>query len=87
VELTTIHAFIQRPVSDPDLSPETIAAAHHISLRLLHKLFSEEGETVAGWIRTRRLEGVPPGRRFGDHRCRQRGLRGARRRRFGARER
>jgi AraC-like DNA-binding protein len=56
--LTTIHAFIQRHMGDPDLSPETIAAAHHISLRLLHKLFNEEGETVAGWIRTRRLEGT-----------------------------
>ena len=56
--LTSIHAFIQRHMSDPDLSPEMIAAAHHISLRLLHKLFSEEGETVAGWIRTRRLEGT-----------------------------
>jgi AraC-like DNA-binding protein len=56
--LTAIHAFIQRHMSDPDLSPETIATAHHISLRLLHKLFNEEGETVAGWIRTRRLEGT-----------------------------
>jgi AraC-like DNA-binding protein len=56
--LTSIHAFIQQHISDPGLSPETIAAAHHISLRLLHKLFSEDGETVAGWIRARRLEGT-----------------------------
>ncbi len=55
--LTRIHAFIQRRLGDPELSPEMIAAAHHISLRLLHKLFSEDGETVAGWIRARRLEG------------------------------
>jgi AraC-like DNA-binding protein len=34
-----------------------IAAAHHISVRLLHKLFQEQGQTVAGWIRARRLEG------------------------------
>lgn len=56
--LTSIHAFIQQHMGDPGLSPEMIAAAHHISLRLLHKLFNEEGETVAGWIRTRRLEGT-----------------------------
>lgn len=56
--LTSIHAFIQRRMGDPELSPEMIAEAHHISLRLLHKLFNEEGETVAGWIRARRLEGT-----------------------------
>ncbi|MET8142711.1 helix-turn-helix transcriptional regulator [Sphaerisporangium sp. NPDC005288] len=33
-----------------------IAAAHHISLRYLNKLFHAEGRTVAGWIRERRLE-------------------------------
>ena len=33
-----------------------IAAAHHISLRSLHQLFHDEGLTVAGWIRRRRLE-------------------------------
>ena len=33
-----------------------IAAAHHISLRSLHQLFHDEGLTVAGWIRQRRLE-------------------------------
>jgi AraC-like DNA-binding protein len=54
--LTSIHDFIQRHLGDPELSPAAIAAAHHISLRLLHKLFSEQGETVAGWIRARRLE-------------------------------
>jgi AraC-like DNA-binding protein len=55
--LTSIHAFIQQHTGDAELSPEMIAAAHHISLRLLHKLFNEQGETVADWIRTRRLEG------------------------------
>jgi AraC-like DNA-binding protein len=54
---TQIHAFIQQHLGDPDLCPATIAAAHHISVRLLHKLFQEQGQTVAGWIRQRRLEG------------------------------
>ena len=54
--LTRIQAFIQQRLGDPELSPGVIAAAHHISLRYLHKLFQEQGTTVAGWIRQRRLE-------------------------------
>ena len=53
---TTVQAFIQRHLGDPRLSPGMIAAAHHISLRSLHQLFHDEGLTVAGWIRRRRLE-------------------------------
>jgi AraC-like DNA-binding protein len=56
VLLTRIQAFVQQRLGDPELSPGTIAAAHHISLRYLHKLFQEQGMTVAGWIRQRRLE-------------------------------
>ena len=33
-----------------------IAAANHISLRYLHKLFEPQPSTVAGFIRERRLE-------------------------------
>jgi AraC-like DNA-binding protein len=54
--LTTVQAFIQRHLGDPRLSPAMIAAAHHMSLRSLHQLFHDEGVTVAGWIRQRRLE-------------------------------
>lgn len=54
--LTTIQAFIQQHLGDPQLSPAMIAAAHHISLRSLHQLFHDQGVTVAGWIRQRRLE-------------------------------
>jgi AraC-like DNA-binding protein len=54
--LIRIQAFIQQRLGDPELSPAMIAAAHHISLRYLHKLFQEEGTTVAVWIRQRRLE-------------------------------
>jgi AraC-like DNA-binding protein len=37
-----------------------IAAAHHISLSYLHRIFQQrsQGETVAAWIRNRRLEGA-----------------------------
>jgi AraC-like DNA-binding protein len=55
--LTTVQAFIHQHLGDPDLSPAAIAAAHHVSLRSLHQLFHDEGLTVAGWIRRRRLEG------------------------------
>jgi AraC-like DNA-binding protein len=54
--LTTVQAFIQQHLGDPQLSPATIAAAHHLSLRSLHQLFHDEGLTVASWIRRRRLE-------------------------------
>jgi AraC-like DNA-binding protein len=54
--MAQIHAFIRENLGDPGLTPDTIAAAHHISLRYLHKLFHEEGHTVARWIHERRLE-------------------------------
>jgi AraC-like DNA-binding protein len=54
--LTTVQAFIQQNLGDSGLTPAAIAAAHHISLRSLHQLFHDEGLTVAGWIRQRRLE-------------------------------
>ncbi|MGW0285353.1 AraC-like ligand-binding domain-containing protein [Streptomyces sp. NPDC003236] len=54
--LREIHAFIQQHLSDPALSPGAVAAAHHISLRTLHRLFQDQDTTVAGWIRARRLE-------------------------------
>lgn len=55
-QLAQIYAFIQQNLGDPNLTPDAIAAAHHISLRYLHKLFSEQGHTVAAWIRERRLQ-------------------------------
>ena len=53
---TAVQAFIQGHLGDPRLSPAMIAAAHHMSLRSLQQLFHDEGLTVAGWIRQRRLE-------------------------------
>jgi AraC-like DNA-binding protein len=54
--LLRIHAFLEDRLDDPELDPAAVAAAHHISVRYLQKLFEEEGETVTGWIRARRLE-------------------------------
>jgi AraC-like DNA-binding protein len=54
--LASVQSFIDRRLGDPELSPSAIAAAHHISLRYLYKLFETQEATVAGWIRQRRLE-------------------------------
>ncbi len=51
-----VDAFIEAHLGDPDLNPGTVAAAHHISLRTLHRLFEDGGTTVAELIRGRRLE-------------------------------
>ncbi|MFI8951483.1 helix-turn-helix domain-containing protein [Streptomyces sp. NPDC053750] len=51
-----IRDFIQRHLHDPDLTPSAVAAAHHISLSYLHRLFRTEDTTVAAWIRRQRLE-------------------------------
>jgi len=51
-----VQAFVEQHLADPDLSPAMIAAAHHISLRTLHKLYESESRTVAASIRHQRLE-------------------------------
>lgn len=45
-------------LSDPGLSPESVARAHHISARYLHKVLQQRGVTLASWIRSRRLERI-----------------------------
>jgi AraC-like DNA-binding protein len=54
--LLRIRAFIEHHLGDSALSPAMIAAAHHISVRTLHKLHETENDTVAASIRRRRLE-------------------------------
>ncbi len=54
--LSRIHGHIEEHLMDPDLSPESIARAHHISVRYLQKLFQNDGSTVSHWVRQRRLE-------------------------------
>ncbi|WP_225727286.1 MULTISPECIES: helix-turn-helix domain-containing protein [unclassified Nocardia] len=54
--LLRIQAFIEQHLADPELSLAEIAAAHHISVRYLQKLFTEHDATVSGWIRARRLD-------------------------------
>jgi AraC-like DNA-binding protein len=54
--MVRIQAFIDQRLADRQLSPGQIAAAHHISVRTLHRLFADHGQTAAGWIRQRRLD-------------------------------
>lgn len=51
-----ITAFIEAHLADPALDSSAVAAAHHISVRQLQKIFESDGTSVAASIRTRRLE-------------------------------
>ncbi|MFE9687992.1 helix-turn-helix domain-containing protein [Streptomyces sp. NPDC006285] len=51
-----IFGFIEARLSDRDLTPAKVAAAHHMSVRRLHKLFEGQPLTVAALIRRQRLE-------------------------------
>jgi AraC-like DNA-binding protein len=51
-----VKAFIEERLNDPALSPSEVAAAHHISLRYLYRIFAEQQTTVGAWIRSRRLD-------------------------------
>lgn len=56
--LTNVRAFIDRHLHDPCLTPGSVAAAHHISVSHLHRLFQPTPHTVAGYIRHQRLEHI-----------------------------
>ncbi|MGW1606754.1 AraC-like ligand-binding domain-containing protein [Streptomyces eurythermus] len=54
--LLRVREHIDRNLGDPDLSPESIARAHGMSVRYLHKLFEGEETTVCRLVQRRRLE-------------------------------
>ncbi|MCX5559379.1 helix-turn-helix domain-containing protein [Streptomyces sp. NBC_00038] len=56
VLLPRIQAYVLRHLGDGGLTPDRVAAAHHISTRYLHRLFQRQGLTVAAWIKAQRLE-------------------------------
>jgi AraC-like DNA-binding protein len=56
--LHQVKSYIETHLGEPDLCPAMIATAHHLSVRSLYKLFATTGDTVAGWIRQRRLEHI-----------------------------
>jgi len=52
---TEVRRYIRGHLSDPSLGPDSIAAAHTMSLRSLHALFEDRDESVCGIIRGERL--------------------------------
>ncbi|MBA4266136.1 MAG: hypothetical protein C0453_13725 [Comamonadaceae bacterium] len=56
VLLDRIKQHIDRHLTDPMLTVSSIAQAHRITERYLHKLFESTDTTVAHWIRRLRLE-------------------------------
>lgn len=54
--LHQIKTFVLGNLNDHELSPTMVAATHHISVRYLHHLFHEEGQSIGGFIRQQRLE-------------------------------
>ena len=54
--LLEAKSLAESHLDDPTLSTTTLAARLHISVRYLQKLFESDGRTVAGWIRSRRLD-------------------------------
>jgi AraC-like DNA-binding protein len=57
VSFMKITEYIGRRLSEPGLDTAGIARAHHLSARHLQAVFAEQGTTVTGWIRERRLAG------------------------------
>jgi AraC-like DNA-binding protein len=47
---------VEERLHDPALSPASVAGAHFVSVRHLHRLFEDEGVTFSEWVRDRRLE-------------------------------
>ena len=54
--LGRIKRYLRERLDDPDLTPASIAAAHHMSLRYLHTLFRAESLSPVRWIQMERLE-------------------------------
>ncbi|HEY4457271.1 MAG TPA: helix-turn-helix transcriptional regulator [Pseudonocardiaceae bacterium] len=51
-----IALYVDSRLCDPHLSVHRIAAAHHISVRTLYRIFARRGDTVQGHLRARRLD-------------------------------
>jgi AraC-like DNA-binding protein len=51
-----VRRYVRARLQDPGLCPESIARAHAISVRALHALFEDTGESVAGLVRRERLQ-------------------------------
>jgi AraC family transcriptional activator of tynA and feaB len=50
-----VRRYIRAHLQDGALGPESVAGAHAMSVRALHALFEDTGESVGGLIRRERL--------------------------------
>ncbi len=50
-----VQQWLEQNLGRLDLNPSTIALEHNLSVRSVHRLFEETGETVGSFIRIRRL--------------------------------
>jgi hypothetical protein len=50
--LTQIRGYVCKNLADPGLTPEKIAAAHHISVRQLYKLCAGADFSLHEWMTT-----------------------------------
>jgi AraC-like DNA-binding protein len=48
--------WIEEHLTDDDLDAESLAAAHHLSVRYVRQIFAAQGTTVTRFVRERRLE-------------------------------
>ncbi|WP_067901686.1 helix-turn-helix domain-containing protein [Nocardia vaccinii] len=53
--IATVRYFISKNLADPALDPASIAAALHMSVRNLHRIFNEADTSISREIRTQRL--------------------------------
>lgn len=53
---SAVCRWIDDHLGDADLNPATIAAAHNVSVRTLHRAFQSESQTLAEVLRVRKLE-------------------------------
>lgn len=53
-----VESYIDYNLHAPDLNLESIAAAHHVSVRTVQRLFAGTGQGVTGLIRSQRLQAV-----------------------------
>jgi AraC-like DNA-binding protein len=51
-----VLTYTRLHLADPGLTPQQIAAAHHVSVRHLYAVLAGAEISLAGWIRTQRLE-------------------------------
>lgn len=54
--LILIQNFMRQNLANPELTPETIATANHISVRTLFNLFKKNGHSVMDWLWSIRLQ-------------------------------